>query len=46
MSVSSVSGGVAALAGRAHLWDSFHLHIESWNSQLNSLDQKIEIMRR
>lgn len=44
--VSSVSGGVAALAGRAHLWDSFHLHIESWNSQLNSLDQKIEIMRR
>ena len=37
---------MASLTGRAHLWDSFHLHIEAWNSQLTSLEQKIEIMRR
>ena len=37
---------MGSLTARAHLWDSFHLHIEAWNSQLTSLEQKIEIMRR
>ena len=46
ISVSNIDTNVASLTGRAHLWDSFHLHIEAWNSQLTSLEQKIEIMRR
>ena len=31
---------------RAHAWDSFEHHISAWNSQLNSLDQKLELMSR
>lgn len=31
---------------RAHAWDSFEHHISAWNSQLNSLDQKMELMSR
>ena len=46
ISVSNIDTNMASLTGRAHLWDSFHLHIEAWNSQLTSLEQKIEIMRR
>ena len=46
ISVSNIDTNMASLTARAHLWDSFHLHIEAWNSQLTSLEQKIEIMRR
>lgn len=34
------------LVVRARAWDSFEHHIEAWNSQLNSLDQKIDLMGR
>ena len=45
-SVSTINSNLASLTSRSHLWDSFHLHIEAWNSQLHSLDQKVEILRR
>ena len=35
---------MAELTVRAHAWDSFEHHISAWNSQLNSLDQKLELM--
>jgi len=44
--VSTINSNLASLTSRSHLWDSFHLHIEAWNSQLHSLDQKVEILRR
>lgn len=44
--VSDIGTNMGSLTARSHLWDSFHLHIEAWNSQLTSLEQKIEIMKR
>ena len=37
---------LAGLSQRAHAWDTFEHHIGAWNSQITSLDQKIEHLRR
>jgi len=44
--VTSLESGMADLVLRAHAWDSFQHHIGAWNSQLSSLDQKLELMSR
>ena len=44
--VGSLESSLAELTVRAHAWDSFEHHISAWNSQLNSLDQKLELMSR
>ena len=44
--VGSLESSLAELTVRAHAWDSFEHHISAWNSQLNSLDQKMELMSR
>jgi len=44
--VTTMSKNLAGLSQRAHAWDTFEHHIDAWNSQLTSLDQKIEHLRR
>ena len=44
--VGNLESSLAELTVRAHAWDSFEHHISAWNSQLNSLDQKMELMSR
>ena len=44
--MGSLESSLAELTVRAHAWDSFEHHISAWNSQLNSLDQKLELMSR
>jgi len=44
--VKSIDDNLAGLSQRAHAWDTFQHHIEAWNSQITSLDQKIEHLRR
>jgi len=44
--VSTMSKSLAGLSQRAHAWDTFEHHIDAWNSQLTSFDQKMEHLRR
>ena len=44
--VGSLESSLKDLVVRAHAWDSFQHHIQAWNSQLTSLDQKVDLMTR
>jgi len=44
--VMTMDTNLAGLSQRAHAWDTFEHHIDAWNSQITSLDQKIEHLRR
>jgi hypothetical protein len=44
--VATIDTNLAGLSQRAHAWDTFEHHIDAWNSQITSLDQKIEHLRR
>ena len=44
--ITNMDRNLATLTARAGLWDNFHLHIEAWDSQITSLDQKLELLRR
>eukprot|EP00092_Neocalanus_flemingeri_P027836 GFUD01030219.1.p1 GENE.GFUD01030219.1~~GFUD01030219.1.p1 ORF type:complete len:765 (-),score=159.24 GFUD01030219.1:331-2625(-) len=44
--VTMLNSNLASLSQRAHAWDTFQHHIDAWTSQLTSLDQKIEHLRR
>ena len=44
--VATIDDNLAGLSQRAHAWDTFEHHVDAWNSQITSLDQKIEHLRR
>lgn len=44
--VTTMNTNLAGLSQRAHAWDTFEHHIGAWNSQITSLDQKLEHLRR
>lgn len=45
-SLSSVDSNVKNLQERAHVWDTFQLHVAAWNEQIKTLDKKVDILSR
>lgn len=37
---------VKNLQERAHVWDTFQLHVSAWNEQIKSVDKKLDILSR
>jgi hypothetical protein len=31
---------------RAHVWDTFQLHVSAWNEQIKALDRKVDFLSR
>lgn len=46
LKMAGMDKSLADLVVRAHAWDSFQHHIQAWNSQLTTLDQKVDLMGR
>ncbi|XP_067012693.2 uncharacterized protein [Anabrus simplex] len=44
--LSSVDSNVKNLQERAHVWDTFQLHVAAWNDQIKTLDKKVDILSR
>ncbi|GLH03741.1 Protein of unknown function [Gryllus bimaculatus] len=44
--LSSVDSNVKNLQERAHVWDTFQLHVAAWNEQIKTLDKKVDILSR
>ncbi|XP_063221820.1 angiopoietin-4-like [Bacillus rossius redtenbacheri] len=44
--LASLDSNVRNLQERAHVWDTFQLHVAAWNDQISSLDSKIDILSR
>ena len=41
-----ISSNVKNLQERAHVWDTFQLHVSAWNEQIKSVDKKLDILSR
>nr|CAD7428241.1 unnamed protein product [Timema monikensis] len=44
--LSSLDSNIKNLQERAHVWDTFQLHVSAWNEQINTLDKKMDILSR
>ena len=44
--LSSLDSNVKNLQERAHVWDTFQLHVAAWNDQMSTLDKKVDILSR
>lgn len=44
--MASIDSNVKNLQERAHVWDTFQLHVSAWNEQINTLDKKVEIISK
>ncbi|XP_076253255.1 uncharacterized protein LOC143191767 isoform X1 [Rhynchophorus ferrugineus] len=44
--LSSIDSNIHNLQERAHVWDTFQLHVAAWNDQLASLDRKMDILSK
>ncbi|KAG5871981.1 hypothetical protein JTB14_003106 [Gonioctena quinquepunctata] len=44
--LASMDSNIHNLQERAHVWDTFQLHLSAWNEQLASLDRKMDIMNK
>ncbi|XP_049853792.1 uncharacterized protein LOC126335000 isoform X2 [Schistocerca gregaria] len=44
--LSSIDSNVKNLQERAHVWDTFQLHVAAWNEQINILHKKVDILSR
>ncbi|KAJ4451491.1 hypothetical protein ANN_02954 [Periplaneta americana] len=42
--LSSLDSNVKNLQERAHVWDTFQLHVAAWNDQMSTLDKKVDIL--
>jgi len=45
-SLAHIDSNVKHLQERAHVWDTFQLHVSAWNEQIKSLDKKLDILSR
>lgn len=45
-SLAHIDSNVRNLQERAHVWDTFQLHVSAWNEQIKSLDKKLDILSR
>ncbi|CAG0915977.1 unnamed protein product [Notodromas monacha] len=46
LSLSQIDGNVKGLQERAHVWDTFQLHVSSWNEQIKAVDRKLDLLSR
>nr|CAI5846168.1 unnamed protein product [Callosobruchus analis] len=44
--LASIDSNIHNLQERAHVWDTFQLHVAAWNDQLASMDRKIDIISK
>lgn len=44
--LSNIDSNVKNLQERAHVWDTFQLHVSAWNEQINTLDKKVDIISK
>ncbi|CAG9768752.1 unnamed protein product [Ceutorhynchus assimilis] len=44
--LTSIDTNIHNLQERAHVWDTFQLHVAAWNDQLASMDRKIDILNK
>lgn len=44
--LASIDSNIHNLQERAHVWDTFQLHVAAWNEQLASLDRKVDIISK
>ncbi|CAH1975398.1 unnamed protein product [Acanthoscelides obtectus] len=44
--LASIDSNIHNLQERAHVWDTFQLHVAAWNDQLASMDRKIDIINK
>jgi len=44
--LSSIDSNIHNLQERAHVWDTFQLHVAAWNEQLATMDRKIDILNK
>nr|XP_023015878.1 fibrinogen alpha-2 chain-like [Leptinotarsa decemlineata] len=44
--LASIDSNIHNLQERAHVWDTFQLHLSAWNEQLASLDRKMDIISK
>lgn len=42
--MSNLDTNIKNLQERAHIWDTFQLHISAWNEQLAATDRKLDIL--
>ncbi|RZC36978.1 fibrinogen-like protein 1, partial [Asbolus verrucosus] len=45
-SLANIDSNVHNLQERAHVWDTFQLHVSAWNDQLATLDRKADIISK
>ncbi|XP_059490229.1 angiopoietin-2-like [Neocloeon triangulifer] len=41
-----IDSNVKHLQERAHVWDTFQLHVSAWNEQIKALDRKVDFISR
>lgn len=44
--LENIGSNVKNLQERAHIWDTFQLHVAAWNDQMASFDRKIDIISK
>jgi len=44
--LAHIDSNVKNVQERAHVWDTFQLHVVAWNEQIKSLDKKLDILSR
>ena len=40
-SLANLDSNIRNLQERAHIWDTFQLHVSAWNDQIKALDHKV-----
>lgn len=44
--LAAIDSNVKNLQERAHVWDTFQLHVSAWNDQLSTTDRKLDIISK
>lgn len=44
--LANIDSNIKNLQERAHVWDTFQLHVAAWNEQIGTLDKKVEIISK
>ncbi|KRT80825.1 hypothetical protein AMK59_6155 [Oryctes borbonicus] len=42
--LAAIDSNIRNLQDRAHVWDTFQLHVSAWNDQLSTTDRKLDII--
>ncbi|XP_065565465.1 angiopoietin-related protein 3-like [Artemia franciscana] len=45
-SLGHIDSNIKNLQERAHVWDTFQLHVSAWNEQIKAVDKKLDLLNR